>query len=114
MAFETIAGLVATAAHALDIERAATSPDELGGREMSWGTVTEGLAAWVQPASAGALERYGKLSEEITHTVYFAADPGLLLGDRLIFSGRKLVVVAVKNVAEADALWQAHCKEVKA
>lgn len=114
MAFETIARLIASAAHTLDVERAVATPDELGGREMSWATLAEGLVAWVQPASAAALEMSGKLSQEITHTVYFAADPGLLLGDRLIFSGRKFVVAAVENAGEMGALWQAHCREVKA
>lgn len=106
-----IAGLVAKSGHAVDVERAAVSEDEAGGRERVWGVVAAAAAAWVQPASARTAEAYGGRNMVVTHSVYFAIDPGIEMGDRLKFDGRYLAVHGICNEGELNRLWRVDCEE---
>lgn len=106
-----IARLLARAGHSVDIERAVTTVDELGGRRFEWQTVTAGVSAWVQPAAADAREAYRRQGMTVTHTVYFAADPSVEAGDRISFDGALLVVSGVVNMGGLGKLWKADCRE---
>jgi hypothetical protein len=106
-----IARLIGTSGHTVDVERASISEDEIGGRERTWSTVAAGVAAWVQPASLQIVEEYGARRMRVTHSVFFAEDPSLLLGDRLCFGERVFAVRGVRNAGELDRLWRADCRE---
>ncbi|MCD6404715.1 MAG: head-tail adaptor protein [Planctomycetes bacterium] len=106
-----IAALVARSGHSVDVERAISTEDAAGGRRTTWNTVRQAVPAWVQPAKAETIETYGKRNMRVTHSVYFASDPGLCPGDRLRFSRRFLVVGGVSNAGELDRLWRADCRE---
>jgi hypothetical protein len=106
-----VRALILESGHSVDAERAAAVEDEVGGRRATWSAFAKGVAAWVQPATARTVESYAALRMRVTHTVFFAEDPGLRSGDRLVFSGRYLVVRGARNVGEAGVLWKADCEE---
>lgn len=106
-----ISGLVARAGHTVDVERASVTEDEAGGRVRSWAAVSSDIEAWVQPASARTVEAYGRFSMKVTHSVYFAGDPGVKLDDRLKFRGRYLAVQGIENACEVNRLWRVDCME---
>jgi predicted RNA-binding protein len=60
--------------------------DELGATVAVQETVATGMACWVQNASMAEIEAFQKLDTEITHKVFFAANPGLLPGDEFVIT----------------------------
>lgn len=49
---------------------------------------------------------------EVSHTVYFDADPSLSVKDRLRFDSRNFQIVGFKNTDELDRLFVADCLEL--
>jgi len=106
-----ILSTIARAGHFVDMERPTATLDELGGRSLEWQSVAAGVAAWVQPVAAETREDYARRGMTVTHSVYFATDPSIEVGDRIIFRGRKLVVAGVTDAGGAGRLWKAVCRE---
>lgn len=109
--FPGIPWIIAHAGHTVNIEREVTSANTIGGTDRTWAVITTDLAAWVQPAKPPTIEEYQQRNIEITHAAYFSTDPGVRVGDRLVFDGRHLLVHGVRNTAEVGRLWRAACKE---
>lgn len=83
----------------LVIERVAATPDDGGGREITWEPVATVFAA-VRPVRAEERDELGRLDGVATHAVEVRAGVDLAGGDRLIVGGTTLRVLAVR---EADA-----------
>ena len=56
----------------------------LGGGKDSFSQVFTGRACWEQQAGAREISEFAKRDIEVTHKVYFAADPGLLVPEEHI------------------------------
>ena len=111
--FAGIPTIIAVAGHTVTLERATTGVNDIGGRDRIWNTVTAGIAAWVQPASPGVITQYDERDVTVTQSVFFSTDPGAVLGDRLLFGARYLLVEGTKNAAEVDKLWRVDCRETE-
>ena len=106
--------LISKAGHSVDIERAIASEDEYGSRTRVWGSASEGVSCWVQPAASSVREDYAARNLTVTHTIYFATDPGAVMGDRVKFGTRYMKIQGARNTAETSELWVLDCEEVKA
>jgi hypothetical protein len=110
--FEGIAGMIAKSAHTVDVQRAQTmGADNMGSTRTTWITNLSAVPCWVQPASSNTIDHYGRKQIIVTHSVYFATDPAVATGYRLVFKGRNLLVQGKANVGEMNKLWRLDCDE---
>jgi len=108
-----IAWIIAHGGHTVDVERCTTVTDDLGDVDRTYAVVSAGLGAWVQPLDSYTIQQYRRRDIQITHRVYFAADPGVQLRDRIVQTGRYLLVEAIEDTAELDKLWCVDCTETQ-
>lgn len=111
--FSGIPAIIGVASQTVNIERATTAEDDLGGRTEHWIVFKSDLAAWVQPASTRTIEQYAARDIEITHRAYFSSDPSVELGDRIVFDSRYFLVMGIRNFGEVGKLWRIDCRETR-
>ncbi len=66
----------------------------MGGGKDTWSNVFTNRACWRQPASDNEIKYAGKPGIQVTHKVYFVANPGLDDSHRLVFSDGEYNVVS--------------------
>jgi SPP1 family predicted phage head-tail adaptor len=81
------------------VERAEGAADGGGGRALAWSAVGTVFAA-VRPLRADEREELGRLDGVATHRVEVRFGLDLRAGDRLVFDGRTLRVLAVHDADE--------------
>ena len=91
--------------HRCTISKSVTVEDDLGGDYDDLQAIESGRACWVQPASDREINVFQRREQNVTHKVYFKADPSLAPGYVITpttgpFTGKTL---EVKSVAEATA-----------
>ena len=93
-------------------QRSESSRTQSGAAVYTWVTLTATAKARIQPASS--YERTLALQEgtEISHTIYFAVDPAVVGGDRILFGSRIFAVEAKPvNFDEQGRLWRVGVNE---
>ena len=104
----SIASTIARAGHTLRVLAAAVTTGAMMDKQE---TLTAGslLRGWVQPAGAALIADYSRREIEVTHIIYFSADPGAKEGDRLLWVQKSmtLALVSVRNVGGLDRFWEA-------
>jgi len=82
------------------------------GRQVETWTETE-TTANVQPRRADRLIQTGLLQSEITHVVYFAADPGVKADDQIVWGEITLSVLSRgRDMAGRGEVFAVDCREV--
>lgn len=107
-----VGAFIARAGHAVSTQSPATTKTVTGGRSRPFSTVSTGLACWVQPANSHTRLMYKERQISVTHCVYFGADPGVRTEWRLVFNGRPLSVVGVRQPGELGQFWRVDCEEI--
>lgn len=107
----SIASMIASSGHTINVQRPTDARDGLGGRSPTWANVAINVPAWVQDASATVQESYARRGIEVTHRIYVDRDLGLLEGDRIVFASRNLLVIGSTNAAGLERLWQIDVRE---
>lgn len=97
---------------AVSVQKPTRTTSDMGGIADAFETTDQEPVGWPQPASANTIDLYRRREIEVTHTVYFASDPELASGDRLLVAGRVLAVQGVRNEAEMSRLWCADAREI--
>ena len=84
--------------HAMELQQAVLTPDELGGQTEIWQTVAT-LWAHLEPASASPVRRADGEEAEVTHRVVLRADGRVQRGMRLVKDTR---IFAIRTVRDLD------------
>lgn len=78
-----------------------------GSAAYTWPTAGTPLRARIQPASSYDRTLALQKDTEISHVMYFASDPGVDEGDRIVFASRNFACQAKPiNVDELNRLWK--------
>jgi SPP1 family predicted phage head-tail adaptor len=85
--------------HAMELQQAVRTPDDLGGQSESWQPIVT-VWAHLQPASAGPVRRADGEEAEITHRVVLRADDRVQRGMRLVKGDRIFAVRALRDLDE--------------
>ena len=78
--------------HTCEAKRRIRTKDTFAGSKDSFTTLFSGRACWRQPASDSEITEYQKRSINVTHAVYFTADPGLDNSCILVIDGDTMEV----------------------
>ncbi len=82
------------------------------GRQVETWTETE-TTANVQPRTADRLIQVGLLQSEVTHVVYFAADPGVKADDQIVWGTTTLNALSrARDQAGRGGIFAVDCREV--
>jgi len=86
--------------HTCTAKRRARIKDELGGAKDSLVTLFTGRACWRQQASSSEINAAQARDINVTHKVFFAADPGLTEKDVLVIDDNTM---SVRSFPHPDA-----------
>lgn len=84
----------------MTIERAAQSVGTVGGVLKSFAPVYSDIPCTIQPKRGGLKGEFGKMSQNITHTIYTPTVIVLQTGDRAVIEGNKYVIHAWGDQAD--------------
>lgn len=71
------------------------------------------IQCMIDPAKADEFVAFGQKQFKVSHRVYCVQNPNVDARDLLVYNGRNLWVLAVKNTAEQNELWVIECMEGK-
>lgn len=96
------------------IERQSIARDDRGQDVATWGLVAT-VAADIHPLAGRELERAAQVSAETTWRAILRFSPGLDLtpADRIVYQGRTLEIIALKNVGERNQMLEIDLKEAQ-
>src|SRR5579871_5286481 len=99
--------------HAVSIYSPVTAQDATAATIMTgnFTTIEDAARGFVQPASSKDIQFYQQRGLETSHTVYLDKDYSLDRNDRIVYNGRELWVVGVRNLCEFDRVWAIDCNE---
>ena len=98
----------------IDVQRQTVTKDALAGSTRIWGTILANQPCRIQPLRGWKTDEFLQNAAHVTHRIYFATDPLILNGDRLVMplEGRTFEIRAFWNTEEIGFLWVADCEEV--
>lgn len=70
--------------HIVQRAHQARTQDDIGGDVKTYVNFGEPIECWIQNVSAREITEFAKRDQAVTHKVYFAEEPGLGPGDRVI------------------------------
>ena len=101
-----IVSMVQTAGHLVSVERPQFVENEIQERVVAgWTIVSSELEAWIQPASAAVQLLYAQRELTVSHKIYFAEDPAIVEGDRLLYGDRRFSIVGKRQPGGFGAFW---------
>lgn len=93
--------------HTVDTYNATIIP----GDKPTYALLSASVPCFVQPASSKNAFSYYQRNIEVSHMVYFCANPSVGVEDYLLYGSRKLWVIGVRNAVELDRVWEIACNE---
>ena len=95
-------------------QTATTSVGDLGGNVRTWADSRTNVRCDIQPRSASKSDPFSQNEIEISHIIYFDADPVLGQGDRIIDKDDNIfeVVDGPRDTAYRGRLWVVGCRQV--
>jgi hypothetical protein len=96
--------------HTADVETLTETKSSAGFLIRAWGSKATGVRCRFDQLTPEAVLEFGRLSQRVTHRVYFDSDQSLTIADRLVWGGGYYEVRAVEAVYRRDPatpyLWQ--------
>lgn len=105
-----LADAITLAGHTVDVYRSTVLKTDTGGSRSVVAAFATDVVCCVTNLSRNAREKWAKRSIDVTHVVYFNADPSINCEDKLLWKEKYMVVVDVENVEKKDILWQVACR----
>jgi len=109
----SVFGIIAAHGASVTLQRPTVTTAASGARTQTWAAVGDTLTGWVQPTTADIREEYGSRDIDVTHAVYFATDPAVQIGDRLLIGSTYYVVRGDREQAGVAGLWRVDCEETR-
>ena len=108
-----IASLIARKGVTMALQRPTVTTALSGARSQTWAAVGDALTGWRQPITPALLAEYGSRDMIVTHRIYFASDPAVQIGDRLVIGTTNYVVHGDEDQAGLDRLWRVDVEETR-
>lgn len=106
--------------HSVKIQERTTTRGGLGGPSVAWSDKSTGIECRIQPRVSRIVDEHGQVTVDVTHRVYFSADPSIATGDRLVGESPTNIlnktwdaVTPAENTDFLDRLWWCDCVEAE-